>query len=350
MAAKTQPLPDDVTKCEECEAKRDEVKVTAHCDECGLWMCGQCNEEIHKRGRRAEHERTYYHYPEPKKGKAAAKGGKAEKAPAKDTVPLEIDHCDECEERRGAVTITTHCAQCDQWLCDDCDKKLHAKGKRSSHERHHFAADDVNTGPPAFVVTCEECEEAVDDVGLECLCPECEQYLCPDCNKRVHQKGKRKGHVRDYWGKSIPAHDEATKPGMKPVMKKKPKDDEPVSPKSPKKSRAVEEKDEDDGGGGGGGDDGDEVEYGPEAYNINGQLKFCRKCYGRGHDEDGCTKKITVKKKKPKKKLSPAEQEIEDIRHEIRNAVVNQKMGLPVEVPISKLRSKLADLKAKAGK
>jgi len=79
-------------------------------------------------------------------------------------------------------------------------------------------------------------------------------------------------------------------------------------------------------------------------------LKFCRKCYGRGHDEDGCTKKITVKKKKPKKKLSPQEQEIEDVRHDIRNAVVNQKMGLPVDVPISKLRAKLADLKAKSGK
>jgi len=251
-------------------------------------------------------------------------------------------------------TLNTHCAQCDQWLCEDCDKKLHAKGKRSSHERHHFAADEG--GPPAFVVTCEECEETVDDVGLECLCPECEQYLCPDCNKRVHQKGKRKGHVRDYWGKTIPAHDEATKPGMKPVIKKKKEEEEEkvtekVTEKSPKGKKPTapppEEKEEEAADGG---DDGDEVEYGPDAYNINGQLKFCRKCYGRGHDEDGCTKKITVKKKKPKKKLSPQEQEIEDIRHDIRNAVVNQKMGLPVDVPVSKLRAKLADLKAKSGK
>jgi hypothetical protein len=343
MADKTLPLPDDVSQCEECEAKRDERPIVAHCDECGLWMCGQCNEEIHKKGKRAQHERQYYHNPE--KGKK--KGGKEK---TEDTVPLEVDQCDECEGRRGQVTITTHCAQCDQWLCDDCDKKLHAKGKRSSHERHHFAADS-NEGPPAFVVTCEECEEAVDDVGLECLCPECEQYLCPDCNKRVHQKGKRKGHVRDYWGKSIPSHDEATKPGMKPAAKPKKKDEEeerPTSPKANKPAKAPppkEEKEEEEAG-----DDGEEVEYGPDAYNINGQLKFCRKCYGRGHDEDGCTKKIIVKKKKPKKKLSPQEQEIEDIRHEIRNAVVNQKMGLPVEVPISKLRAKLADLKAKSGK
>jgi hypothetical protein len=302
-------------------------------------MCGQCNEEIHKKGKRAQHERQYYHYPE--KGKK--KGGKDKD---KDTVPPEVDQCDECEGRRGTVAITTHCAQCDQWLCDECDKKLHAKGKRSSHERHHFAADEG--GPPAFVVTCEECEEAVDDVGLECLCPECEQYLCPDCNKRVHQKGKRKGHVRDYWGKAIPAHDEATKPGMKPVKKKKEEEEErPTSPKTKAKAAPPpkEEKEEEEAG-----DDGEEVEYGPDAYNINGQLKFCRKCYGRGHDEDGCTKKIIVKKKKPKKKLSPQEQEIEDIRHEIRNAVVNQKMGLPVETPISKLRAKLADLKAKSGK
>jgi len=341
MSDKTLPLPDDVLKCEECEGKRDEVKIIAHCDECGLWMCGQCNEEIHKRGKRAQHERLFYHYPE--------KGGKGKKKKEdKDTVPLQVDQCDECEGRRGQVVITTHCAQCDQWLCDDCDKKLHAKGKRSSHERHHFAADEEDSGPPAFVVTCEECEEAVDDVGLECLCPECEQYLCPDCNKRVHQKGKRKGHVRDYWGKPIPSHDEATKPGMKPAAKKKPKDEEDERPTSPKTKKAPpkEEKEEEVDGG----DDGDEVEYGADAYNINGQLKFCRKCYGRGHDEDGCTKKITVKKKKPKKKLSPLEQEIEDVRHDIRNAVVNQKMGLPVEVPISKLRAKLADLKAKAGK
>jgi len=240
------------------------------------------------------------------------------------------------------VTLTTHCAQCDQWLCGDCDKKLHAKGKRSTHERHHFAADEG--GPPAFVVTCEECEETVDDVGLECLCPECEQYLCPDCNKRVHQRGKRKGHIRDYWGKTIPSHDEATKPGMKPVMKKKEVEEEKVTSPKGKKATAPppEEKEEEAGD--------DEVEYGPDAYNINGQLKFCRKCYGRGHDEDGCTKKITIKKKKPKKWISPQEQEIEDIRHDIRNAVVNQKMGLPVDVPISKLRTKLADLKAKSGK
>jgi len=347
MADKTLTLPDDVSQCEECEAKRDERPITAHCDECGLWMCGQCNEEIHKKGKRATHERIYYHYPDTKKK------GKESK---KDTVPIEVDQCDECEGRRGQVNITTHCAQCDQWLCDDCDKKLHAKGKRSSHERHQFAADEG--GPPAFVVTCEECEEAVDDVGLECLCPDCEQYLCPDCNKRVHQKGKRKGHIRDYWGKTIPAHDEATKPGMKPVAKKKKEEKEeeerPSSPKggkgggggkkTPAPEPPPEEKDEEAG------DDTEEVEYGPDAYNINGQLKFCRKCYGRGHDEDGCTKKIIVKKKKPKKKLSPQEQEIEDIRHDIRNAVVNQKMGLPVEVPISKLRAKLADLKAKAGK
>jgi len=339
MADKTLPLPDDVVLCEECEAKRDERPIVAHCDECGLWMCGQCNEEIHKKGKRATHDRVYYHYPE------KAKKGKKEKD--KDTVPPEVEQCDECEGRRGTVTISTHCAQCDQWLCDECDKKLHAKGKRSSHERHHFAADEG--GPPVFVVTCEECEEAVDDVGLECLCPECEQYLCPDCNKRVHQRGKRKGHVRDYWGKSIPAHDEATKPGMKPVAKKKKEEEEerPTSPKTkkaPEKAPEREDKEEE------GGDDGEEIEYGPDAYNINGQLKFCRKCYGRGHDEDGCTKKIIVKKKKPKKKLSPQEQEIEDIRHDIRNAVVNQKMGLPVDVPISKLRAKLADLKAKSGK
>jgi len=340
MADKTLPLPDDVLQCEECEAKRDERPITSHCEECGLWMCGQCNEEIHKKGKRAQHERVYYHYPE--KGKKKGKGEKE-----KDTVPIQVDQCDECEGRRGQITITTHCAQCDQWLCDDCDKKLHAKGKRSSHERHHFAADEG--GPPVFVVTCEECEEAVDDVGLECLCPECEQYLCPDCNKRVHQKGKRKGHVRDYWGKAIPAHDEATKPGMKPVAKKKKEEEEerPTSPKT-KKAPPKEEKEEEEAADGG--DDGEEVEYGPDAYNINGQLKFCRKCYGRGHDEDGCTKKITVKKKKPKKKLSPQEQEIEDVRHDIRNAVVNQKMGLPVDVPISKLRAKLADLKAKSGK
>jgi hypothetical protein len=339
MSGKTLPLPDDVDKCGECEGKRDEVKITARCEECGLWMCGQCDEEVHKRGKRAQHERQHYHYPEKDKGK---KGGKEQK----NTVPPEIEQCDECEGRRGTVTLTTHCAQCDQWLCEDCDKKLHARGKRSAHERHQFAADEG--GPPAFVVTCEECEEAVDDVGLECLCPECEQYLCPDCNKRVHQRGKRKGHVRDYWGKAIPAHDEATKPGMKPAVKKKKADEEVESPKaarSPKKEK--EEKEEEAGDGDG---EAEEVEYGPDAYNINGQLKFCRKCYGRGHDEDGCTKKITVKKKKPKKKLSPMEQEIEDIRHDIRNAVVNQKMGLPVEVPIAKLRAKLADVKAKAGK
>jgi uncharacterized protein YlaI len=340
MSEKTLPLPDEVQMCEECEGKRDVVPIVAHCDECGLWMCAQCNEEIHKKGKRATHDRVYYHTPE-KGGKK--KGGKEK---AKDTVPIAIDQCDECEGRRGTIAITTHCAQCDQWLCDDCDKKLHAKGKRSAHERHHFDADE--DGPPAFVVTCEECEEATDEVGLECLCPECEQYLCPDCNKRVHQKGKRKGHVRDYWGRAIPAHDEATKPGMKPVAKKKKEEEErPTSPKTTKGKPAPVEKEEKEEAAE---DDADEVEYGPDAYNINGQLKFCRKCYGRGHDEDGCTKKITVKKKKPKRKLSPQEQEIEDVRHDIRNAVVNQKMGLPVDVPISKLRAKLADLKAKSGK
>jgi len=184
MTDKTLPLPDDVLQCEECEAKRDERSITAHCEECGLWMCGQCNEEIHKRGKRAQHDRVYYHIPEKPKKKEKGKGEKA------DTVPIAIDQCDECEGRRGQVTLTTHCAQCDQWLCGDCDKKLHAKGKRSSHERHYFAADEG--GPPAFVVTCEECEETVDDVGLECLCPECEQYLCPDLTRGYIKRGKER--------------------------------------------------------------------------------------------------------------------------------------------------------------
>ena len=39
---------------------------------------------------------------------------------------------------------------------------------------------------------CQECEEK----PRSCYCPECEEYFCPKCEAKVHNKGKRILHKR----------------------------------------------------------------------------------------------------------------------------------------------------------
>ena len=39
---------------------------------------------------------------------------------------------------------------------------------------------------------CEECETKESVL----FCKNCEQYLCPECDKRIHNKGARRNHSR----------------------------------------------------------------------------------------------------------------------------------------------------------
>ena len=42
------------------------------------------------------------------------------------------------------------------------------------------------------IIICEEWEEGISKV----FCEDCEQHMCADCNKKIHNKGKRAKHIR----------------------------------------------------------------------------------------------------------------------------------------------------------
>ena len=49
--------------------------------------------------------------------------------------------CEECEE----LEPNLHCTNCGQYLCLDCDKKIHNKGKRLEHIRNK-----INSGSEEY--------------------------------------------------------------------------------------------------------------------------------------------------------------------------------------------------------
>eukprot|EP00457_Paulinella_chromatophora_P001537 gb/GEZN01001539.1/.p1 GENE.gb/GEZN01001539.1/~~gb/GEZN01001539.1/.p1 ORF type:complete len:938 (-),score=145.49 gb/GEZN01001539.1/:101-2914(-) len=76
--------------------------------------------------------------------------------------------------------------------------------------------------------TCDECEEnKVTDV----FCPECDQWMCKECDVLIHKKGRRARHVRRYQdapdGRSRSSTDEAppmppSRPGAPPPPRSSP--------------------------------------------------------------------------------------------------------------------------------
>ena len=42
------------------------------------------------------------------------------------------------------------------------------------------------------IIKCEECEINIHAV----YCQQCEQHMCDECNNKIHNKGKRAEHLR----------------------------------------------------------------------------------------------------------------------------------------------------------
>lgn len=96
------------------------------------------------------------------------------------------------------------CASCDpnSYYCDKCDELKHRKGlDRCDIESVNSSSSEKQTSLEEEnherVYLCQECEESLSMVH----CDSCEQFLCQDCDKRIHNKGARQKHVRDTQNK-----------------------------------------------------------------------------------------------------------------------------------------------------
>eukprot|EP00808_Paulinella_micropora_P015009 g26124.t1 len=125
--------------------------------------------------------------------------------------------CEECDN----CVAAWQCADCGQLICDSCETRIHAKGKRARHEREPWSPPEPELeaaevkNPAAFqdnILTesrrlvqdasnnsvthpCEEC----DVKKASRKCEDCDQVFCATCDTKIHLKGKRSRHQRADW-------------------------------------------------------------------------------------------------------------------------------------------------------
>jgi len=78
------------------------------------------------------------------------------------------------------------------YLWEQCDTKVHDVSAEDNQKNDKGVEDDHPSTHQRFWV-CEECEESLSDVFWE----DWEQFMCSDCNKKIHNKGKRAKHRRE---------------------------------------------------------------------------------------------------------------------------------------------------------
>jgi len=132
-------------------------------------------------------------------GDSTPPAGERSAAPArKRPSPGDKRVCDDCLDPNAVLAV--QCDECEQVLCADCDQRIHKKGTRATHQRGPYtegAAPAPANDPSAMTKhTCQDCQDPANEVV--CHCQECEQFLCRDCDQRIHKKGTRSKHVRDY--------------------------------------------------------------------------------------------------------------------------------------------------------
>ena len=93
--------------CSECEMKL----ATQECRQCDDVYCDECNDRLHRTGRKAEHTQTIINPWE------------------KDELEEGEAYCSECEERKADRI----CDQCGDPYCDQCFTRTHAKGRKRQH-------------------------------------------------------------------------------------------------------------------------------------------------------------------------------------------------------------------------
>lgn len=94
-----------------------------------------------------------------------------------------MEKCYECSYNTNAI----YCKDCEYGLCQDCNKQKHFElvKKDQAKDSDNFTHD--------FYLICDECEKLPRDK----YCELCEQYLCVDCDKKIHKKGTRTLHKRN---------------------------------------------------------------------------------------------------------------------------------------------------------
>ena len=93
--------------CAECEMKL----ATQECRQCDDVFCDECNERLHKSGRKAEHNSTIINPWE------------------RDELEEGEAYCSECEQRKADRI----CDQCGDPYCDQCFSRTHMKGRKKQH-------------------------------------------------------------------------------------------------------------------------------------------------------------------------------------------------------------------------
>jgi len=74
---------------------------------------------------------------------------------------------------------------------ENSDSEDHNPLAKDEDDKEYDTLDDMK-GSDEDVIICEECENLQSSV----YCKECEQYMCEDCNKKIHNKGARLKHRR----------------------------------------------------------------------------------------------------------------------------------------------------------
>ena len=210
-------------QCDKCVSS----SATAQCSDCDMKLCSKCNIELHKASWAKSHKRS----PLGSTPLTPATHNKYSTMPAAVPIPIpsksisnipqsvnEIDEssiCELCDD----VTSTLHCNECDQDLCDGCDRDLHKPAKMQSHHRvqmstqphpHPQSAAVVVPEPPTATLDkpipaaiappsggpCELC----DDVVATLQCNECDQIFCSDCDGDMHKPVKMQSHKRTVIG------------------------------------------------------------------------------------------------------------------------------------------------------
>ena len=92
-----------------------------------------------------------------------------------------MSSCQICRKTTSLIS----CKKCEPKTinCLTCSKTFHNSGEQAELREHLQECYFI----------CEECE----DGEATLFCKSCEQNLCQECDTRIHNKGKRAQHIRD---------------------------------------------------------------------------------------------------------------------------------------------------------
>ena len=127
---------DDHPICEDCE----ERLATKFCVECDQRQCDACEEEIHRKSRRAKHSRSaIIKKPQNKEPPSKSCGFPETKSIDISAPSVVRTLCEECDSdgctKESPRLASVYCVDCEMKQCDKCDARVHSSGARKRHHR-----------------------------------------------------------------------------------------------------------------------------------------------------------------------------------------------------------------------